>query len=326
LANRFGRKPALRAGIYLQIISSFICILAGILHKYPLLIAGRFLLALGSAAGLKITFTLVNECFDQKTASQKLPHLMLAFAITPGLSVAIGGILNAHYGWMSCFYAGAFYGLALLPLTVRLPETQKILDRAAFKVDHLITGYSAQFKNSRLLTGALLMGGGTCFVYIFAALAPFIAINLLGMSSAQYGSANILPAVGLALGSLFSAQLAKKYPLDLIIQAGFLLAGCGALLMLLTMMLHVYVVFFIFLSAMLVYFGSALIFANASIIAMQGVSDKAHGSAVMSFVSVGCATAAVLSLSFFAPHILLLPIAYLIICGMMLAAQRLIKQ
>src|SRR3990167_4543661 len=37
LANRFCRKPAIYGGISLQIISSFICVLAGIIHQYPLL-------------------------------------------------------------------------------------------------------------------------------------------------------------------------------------------------------------------------------------------------------------------------------------------------
>ena len=85
LANRFGRKPALYAGILLQIISSLACVLAGKLHNYDALVAARFALALGSGVGLKMTFTLVNECYEPKSASKKIAYLMLAFAITPVL-------------------------------------------------------------------------------------------------------------------------------------------------------------------------------------------------------------------------------------------------
>ena len=104
IANRFGRKPALYVGVSLQIISSFICLFSGLIHVYSVLVFGRFLLALGSGVGLKMTFTLVNECYESKVASQKISYLMLAFAITPGLAVALGGILNEYYGWMSCFW------------------------------------------------------------------------------------------------------------------------------------------------------------------------------------------------------------------------------
>ena len=54
------------------------------------------------------------------------------------------------------------------------------------------------------------MGAGSSIIYIFAATAPFIAITAFGMSSEQYGLANLLPPIGLIAGSLFSAHLIKK--------------------------------------------------------------------------------------------------------------------
>ena len=92
-----------------------------------------------------------------------------------------------------------------------LPETKKILELDALKINHLIAAYAAQFKNLSLISGGLLMGGATCFVYVFAALAPFITIDMLHMSSKNYGIANLLGPIGLVLGSLLSAQLAKQY-------------------------------------------------------------------------------------------------------------------
>jgi DHA1 family bicyclomycin/chloramphenicol resistance-like MFS transporter len=75
LANRFGRKPALYIGITLQIASSLLCALSSSFHHYLILVIGRFLLALGSGVGLKMTFTLVNESFEPKIASQKICNL-----------------------------------------------------------------------------------------------------------------------------------------------------------------------------------------------------------------------------------------------------------
>lgn len=189
LANRFGRKPALYLGISLQIISSLLCVLAGIINEYSMLVLARFILALGSGVGLKMTFTLVNECYEPKMASQKISYLMLAFAITPGLSIALGGILNTYYGWESCFYAGAIYGLILLILVTRLPETQTVLNLNALKIKYLLHEYATQFKNIQLIAGGLLMGTSTCFIYVFAAVAPFVAMNIFGMNSTEYGIA-----------------------------------------------------------------------------------------------------------------------------------------
>ena len=314
IANRFGRKPALYAGISLQIVSSLLCVLAGVIHEYWLLVIARFMLALGSGVGLKMTFTLVNECYEPKIASQKISYLMLAFAITPGLGVALGGILNSYYGWTSCFYAGAIYGLALLFLVTRLPETQKILNLNALKMKHLLHGYSSQFKNAQLISGGLLMGNSTSFVYVFAAVAPFIAINIFGLTSSEYGLANILPPIGLILGSIVGAKLAKKYSLEAIIHAGILIASLGAILMCAAMFIQLPILFSLFLPMILIYFGLCFILANASTIAMSHVSDKAHGSAVMNFINMGLATLVVLSIGLFPMKILLLPAIYIILC------------
>lgn len=314
IANRFGRKPALYAGIILQIISSLLCVLAGIIHEYWLLVVARFMLALGSGVGLKMTFTLVNECYEPKMASQKISYLMLAFAITPGLGVALGGILNSYYGWTSCFYAGAIYGFTLLGLVTRLPETQKKLNLNALKMKYLLHGYSSQFKNIQLITGGLLMGASTCFVYVFAAAAPFIAINIFGLTSSEYGLANILPPIGLIFGSIVGARLSKKYSLKLIIRVGILIASLGTGLMFVTMVMHFPILFSLFLPMIIIYFGLCFIMANASTIAMSHVNDKAHGSAVMNFINMGVATLVVLSISLFPMKALLLPFIYIGLC------------
>lgn len=314
IANRFGRKPALYIGISLQILSSLLCVLAGTLHIYSLLVVGRFLLALGSGVGLKMTFTLINETYEPAIAGQKLSYLMIAFAIAPGLGVMFGGILNTYFGWTSTFYAGALYGVILLLLTIRLPETKKILDLDALQFNHLINAYVSQFKNLQLISGGLLMGGATCFVYIFAALAPFIAIDMLHLSSTSYGTANLLPPIGLVLGSLFSAQLAKNNQAKTIIRLGIVIAIFSSIAMLLFTVLHLSALAMIFIPMMLSYFGLALVFANTSTIAMSNVSDKAHGSAVMNFTNMGLVTIVVLSLSLLPTSIFIMPIVFILIC------------
>jgi MFS family permease len=326
IANRFGRKPALYGGIGLQMLSSLLCVLAGTVHEYGLLVIGRFLLALGSGVGLKMTFTLVNECYEPKMASQKISYLMLAFAITPGLGVALGGVLNTYFGWESCFYAGAIYGFMLLFFVARLPETQKTLNLNALKAQHLLHAYVSQFKNIGLITGGLLMGGSTCFVYIFAAVGPFIAIDNFGLTSAQYGMANILPSIGLILGSIVAARLFGKYSFRSIIRAGILIASLGAAIMLVAMLLKLSILFSLFLPMIIIYFGMCFILANASTIAMSHVTDKAHGSAVMNFINMGLATVVVLGIGLFRMETLLLPIVYIILCITMMWIMKFISR
>lgn len=310
IANRFGRKPALYVGISLQIASSVLCALVSKNH-YDLLVLGRFLLALGSGVGLKMTFTLINECYEPKVASQKISQLMLAFAITPGLSVALGGFL-APLGWQSCFIAGGIYGLLLLFLVRGLPETQTVLDLNALKLNHLLDGYGKQFKNKQLSMGGFLMGCSTAFIYAFPAIAPFVALNVDKplMSHAVYGVANLLPSIGLIIGSVWGSHLAKKHSHAFLIKLGIGAASAGTVLMFVAMMLHAPIVIALFSPMVLIYFGLCILYANASTVAMSHVHDKAHGSAVMSFLNMGTATLVVLCIGLFPMGVLLLPLIY----------------
>ena len=126
LGNRFGRKMALYLGIGLEIISCFFCAAASPLHAFWLLLLARLLMALGASVGLQMTFTLVADTYTQHEARKRIAHLMIAFAITPALGVAIGGFLTDDFSWTANFYFMAFYGAFLLILAAKMPETAKV--------------------------------------------------------------------------------------------------------------------------------------------------------------------------------------------------------
>ena len=318
IANRFGKKPALYGGILLQIISSLVCVASGAIHAYWLLILGRFFLALGSAVGLKMTFTLVHECYEPKKASKTVSYLMLAFAITPGLGVALGGWLTQYFSWVSCFYASAIYGIILLTLVTSLPETTKILDRNALRFKHLVKDYRQQFKNKRLITGGLLIGSTSSVIYLFATGSPFIAISFYKMTSAEYGMANLIPPIGLILGSLIGAPLTQRFPLTTIIKSGITITLLGVLFMVISIIIGLPVLANLFLATLIIYCGLCLIMPNASALAMSQVHDKSHGSSVMSFLNVGCATLSVFGCALFPISIWLLPALNLFLCVAMI--------
>lgn len=326
IANRYGRKVALYYGISIQIISSLVCVLAGAINSYWLLIIGRFFLALGSGVGLKMTFTLVNEVYEPKIASQKLSYLMLSFAITPGLSVALGGLLITYFPWDSCFYFSAFYGVVLLLLTMRLPETITKIDKNALSLAHLWKGYAVQFTNKSLLLGGFLMGSSSCFVYLFASLSPFISMQILGMSSFSYGLANLLPSMGLLFGSIVSAQMIKRYSLMSMVKLGVAIISLGTVILYILLSLSLPPVVAIFLPMIIIYFGLCFIFSNASVVALEKTSDKAHGSAVMSFLNMGMATVVVLLTERFTVAKLLLPEVYVLVSIFMLGLLVMLKK
>lgn len=319
LANGYGRKMALYIGITLEIVASLACALSAQLHAFWLLVTARLLMALGASVGLKMTFTLISDCYSQADSIKIISHLMMAFAITPGLGVAIGGFLTQHFNWQSCFYFMAGYGAVLLYLTARMTETATITDRSALNIGTIIHKYSLTLKNKQLILGASLLGCSTAFVYLFAALAPFIAIQHLQLNPSQYGLWNLLPPVGIILGSQLSAYLAAKIPATKALFSGTGIIILGIMLMALAFACHFLFALTLFLPQAIIYVGLSFIFANASTLAMDNVQDKASASAMMNFINMGIATISVLFVGLTSAHsIFLLPIIYGIVIFIML--------
>lgn len=321
-ANRYGRKIALYLGIGLAILSNLLCILAGQIHMFQWLLVGRFFLALGSGVGLKMTFTLVNEYYSPNIAARKIPHLLTSSAMVPALVVAIAGFLNEHFGWCSCFYAGLFYSLIAFILVTRLQETQLESNPDALQIKQLYRHYLAQFSNGRIFWAGALIGSCTAFIYIFAALAPFVAINLLGMKSATYGLNNLLPAMGLILGSLLGPKLNQKYSAVTLIQAGVISAATGVAIMAIAISLKLTPTISIFLPMILIYLATSLIFSNSSTLALNAVTDKAHASAVMNFINMSATTIAVFFTSLFTITLGLLPLVFIVLILLMLISYK----
>lgn len=298
LANRYGRKPALYLGISVQIISSLFCVLAGYWDQFTLLVAARFVSALGSGVGLKMTFTIINEFYEPRVASQKIAYTSLAFSVAPALSVALGGFLTKHYGWEACFYACALYGCILLYLTIRLPETLMTPDIHALEWRKMWQDYRLPFKNPIILLGGTMMGCCGAFIYSFAALAPFIAIDDFGMTAASYGLANMIPLIGLMLGGLHSAHATQKKVLPLIVRFGIASIFVGVIAMYIGMHAVNNIYIGLFIPAIIIYFGTAHVLPNASSIALSTVHNKSHASAVINFISMSFVTVTLFIITF----------------------------
>jgi len=193
LSNRFGRKKAIFIGVTLAIIGSLLAYWAA---SFPMLCIARFLQALGSGVGLKVSFTMISDLHEGPRAIRAIALLSLAFGVTPGLAIALGGFITSLAGWKGCFLFLTFYSIFIGFLSFFLPETAKHLDREALKIDKILHNYCHQFKNPKIMLYALLVSLPTSLFYIFAALAPYIGMQTIGLTPSEFGLWNLLPSAG----------------------------------------------------------------------------------------------------------------------------------
>lgn len=287
LANRFGRKPAFFIGIVIATLGSLISIASEPLHSFTALIIGRMFEALGSSAGLAISFTIIGDHYYPEQARRIVAYLMLAFAIVPGIATFIGGVLVTHFHWISCFYFLLIYGLLLIIPAARLEETAKKLQPDALHLGQIIHNYSVALKNKLLINTTLFFGlSGVC-VYIYVASSPFIAINYLKLSPQTYGLVGLIPFLGTALGSVVSARLSSKLSATSLMRIGLIVNAISAILLATLFYLGFVNLTILILSGFILMFGNCLVVGSGASIATSTSEDKANASAAMNFINVG---------------------------------------
>lgn len=315
LANRFGRKPTLYVGIALAFLGS---LLAAFSPSLIFLCFARFLQAIGSAVGLKITFTIISDTHSGAKATKMISLLSLAFGITPGLSVALGGLITTIASWQGCFLFLALYSALLGLLSLFLPETLRTAEKKDLRIKTIASGYLRQFKDLFLVQHALIVSLATMMIYIFATLAPFIGINRIGLSPSAFGLWNLLPALGLFCGAFLSQHFANRTAPRKNILSGILTALLGTIVLELFFTRGVLTPWTLFVPQFLIQIGLNLAWTNASSKGLSEARDKSNASAVFQFINIGGPVVGVYLIGRFSPTLdLLLPSAYLIVLVLM---------
>src|SRR6478672_11897930 len=121
LADRFGRKPVLAAGIILYGIFALLCAFVG---TFPLLIASRLAMGASAAVTRVLVVAMVRDLFEREAMARVMSLVFMAFMLIPVLAPNIGQAILLFAPWQAIFGALAAYAVALLIWSgMRLPAT-----------------------------------------------------------------------------------------------------------------------------------------------------------------------------------------------------------
>ena len=121
LADRFGRKPILAAGILLYTVFGLLC---GIASSFTLLIASRVAMGASAAVTRVLVVAMVRDLFDGEAMARIMSLVFMVFMVVPVLAPSVGQAILWVAPWRAIFLVLAGYGLAMLAWSwLRLPET-----------------------------------------------------------------------------------------------------------------------------------------------------------------------------------------------------------
>ena len=230
LADQYGRKPYLLAGMVLYTLAAGGCATSTSVGS---LIAWRVLQAVGGCAGAVLGFAIVRDEFAGNQAARIFSTMLLVMGVAPILAPTVGSVLVAHASWRLIFWLLA--GLAVLTtvaVVLVLPETLPPARRNPQAVRRAFHTYG-QLLRDRAFVGYALTSGlvlGAMFAYIAG--SPFVFTQLYGLSTQQYGLLFGLNASGLITASQLNNWLLQRYSFQQILRGvtlAALLAGLALL-------------------------------------------------------------------------------------------------
>lgn len=229
LADRWGRRTPLLAGLTLYVAASFGC---ATVHTGEGLLFWRVVMAVGGGAGMVISRAVVRDLYDTAEAARMFSLLMLVMGAAPILAPMAGGQLLLVTGWRGIFhFLGIFGILSLAAATAFLPESLPPERRSRRGAAEMAAVYGHLLRNRRYLCYAIALGciAGVNFSYISG--APFIFIELNGISPQHFGLFFGANAFGLIGASQVNRRLLRRFSAQRILNAAFTVNGTAAILL-----------------------------------------------------------------------------------------------
>jgi MFS transporter, DHA1 family, multidrug resistance protein len=221
LSDRFGRRPVLLIGLLTFVAGSAICLLA---QSIGVLIFGRIVQAIGGCAGITLSRAIVRDLYGRNQVASMIAYVTMGMAVAPMIAPTIGGLLETFFGWRASFaFLIGFGGLALVFAYWRLSETNH--GRASREsARELLQGYGSLFRSCQFWGYTLVTSFVSAMFFAFLAGAPYVMIELLGRSPAEYGFYFAMVPCGYILGNFVTGRFAGTMGPNRMILTGTLLS------------------------------------------------------------------------------------------------------
>ncbi|MBC7661718.1 MAG: multidrug effflux MFS transporter [Chitinophagaceae bacterium] len=225
LADRFGRKRPLIAGMILYICASAGLAFASNIESF---LALRLLQAFGGCAGMVVTRAIVRDLFDKKRVAEFLSSMALIMGLAPILAPSMGAFVNHFFGWRVIFGSLAVANiLCLACIILFLPETNH---KRSQSIDVLSTLKAyAGLMSSRKFVGFLIPDAAVrAGMFAYIAGSPFVFIQYFNVPQEYYGWIFGMNGVGLMAASQVNRRLLRRFEPDLILRWSVRFAALAA--------------------------------------------------------------------------------------------------
>ena len=137
LADRFGRKPVIIAGILGYMLAALACYFA---TSLSVLLVARMVMGIAASAPRTVSTALVRDLFKGRAMAQVMSFVMMVFTLVPAVAPWMGQQVIYLAGWHAIYLAYMLIALAtMLWVAFRQPETLAPQNRRSLALGSLWT-------------------------------------------------------------------------------------------------------------------------------------------------------------------------------------------
>ncbi|HPT49517.1 MAG TPA: multidrug effflux MFS transporter [Accumulibacter sp.] len=224
LSDRFGRRPVMLCGLSIYCLASLACAFASSIH---MLIAARFVQAIGGCAGPVLGRAVVRDLWGASESARVIAYIGGAMAIAPLVGPTLGGFLTVFFGWQANFLLlVAISAVQIVAVAVMLRESNVHRRRDATAPRQIVDNFARLLSDRAYLGYLLTFSFSYSALFAFISASSFVLVGRHGLTPQVYGMCFGIVVTGYLLGSLASGRLVRRVGSDVLLQRG---AWLGAL-------------------------------------------------------------------------------------------------
>ena len=212
LTDRFGRRPALIAGLVLFVVASVACAAS---RSIETLIAARIAQAIGMGTVAVVPRAIVRDLYSGEGAARMLSLMGIVLGVAPIVAPIIGSHLHVWFGWQSNFIFVAAYGaIALACVVATFPETIRARNARATAPAVVLANYGRVLR-SRPYIGYMLIAAFTSSgLFAFLAGSAFVFVSVIGTGERGFGFLFGAVMLGNIIGATIGSRLVTRLGID----------------------------------------------------------------------------------------------------------------
>ena len=205
-ADRWGRRPVMYLSLALFAVGCFVSASA---DSMIVLLIGRFLQGFGGSVCTFLPRTVVRDLYPQDRAASMIGFMTMAMMMAPLFGPAFGGWVTDRFDWRYIYIILGTVGAVVAVIAWRsLAETRK--QEEAGQSVPFFKALVTLMAMPGFRQHALLIAGAVGVYYSFLGSAPYLVMEVRGVSASSFGRWFILVALGYLSGNAIAAFLSER--------------------------------------------------------------------------------------------------------------------